>query len=1048
MESDTRGGGAFRAARPRGGDLVDRYLGDRLRARLFAEELETRLGRLTVDGVLGQGAMGAVVSAFDPVLDRHVAVKSVRAERGEDNDKLLGEAKLLATVDHRSVVEVYDVITEDGAVHIIMERIDGVTLREWMSGDHDGDEVIDLFAQLGDGLAAAHRLGIVHSDIKPENILVDGDRAVLIDFGLAFRSGERVRHGGTAAYLAPERKAGGPGSTAADQFAFLVTLREALGSTRVARRVTRAIERGTLAEPDRRFAEMSDVVRALAPARSRALLWAAGVATAAAVAATVVAVMAARSRGADPCGEAAQSVEAAWTDSTRAAVAARVDAAAVEKLDGYFAELVRVRKDSCQRTRVRGEQSDSFLDGSTRCTDDRLRGASALVTLFSTEPPARVIERAAELVDGLDELAICADADALAQRVPLPEEKAAREAIDALAGELEAAKNLERRGDFKEAAARLDDIVGRARALGYAPLAAEALLLRGSALETLGDLDAADTTFREAASAAAKARDDRRLAETWIRLLELLAKRGKHDQALALETVALASVERIPTALATRARLHNALGGIYLARADYDHAFADYQAALALQRQIGERGNRFLGAAIANLALVKWYRGDLEAAFVDQKEALEVMIRELGPDHAHVAYAHQNLGDLAQRLGPEEKAIAPHHFREAMRIWSASLGADHVNLAYPLEQLASFALADGDIKTARRQIRRALSLREAAYGADHVLVLQANPDAPIQIALTGHYDTVFSADSAFQDWRMIDEDTINGPGVADMKGGILVMATALAALERHPKAAEVGYTALISPDEEIGSQASAPVIAEIGAEAHAGMTYEPALADGGLAGARKGSGNFTLIVRGRAAHAGREHYLGRNAIEAAARFAVGVQELNGERDGVTFNVGKIDGGGPTNVVPALAVCRFNVRLADPADTAWIEARVRDLVKKTGAADGIAAELRGGFTRPPKPMAPANAAMFDYTKAAGAAIGIDVFWNDTGGVCEGNNLWAAGCPNVDTLGVRGGDIHSPNEFAVLSSFPERAKLSAVMLMGYATGAFNVRRLRSV
>ncbi len=321
------------------------------------------------------------------------------------------------------------------------------------------------------------------------------------------------------------------------------------------------------------------------------------------------------------------------------------------------------------------------------------------------------------------------------------------------------------------------------------------------------------------------------------------------------------------------------------------------------------------------------------------------------------------------------------------------------------------------------------------------------PAAPIQIVLTGHYDTVFPVDSAFQDWRMLDADTINGPGVADMKGGVLVMATALAALERHPKAGDVGYTVFLSPDEEIGSPASGAAITELGRTAHAGMTYEPALADGGLAGARKGSGNFSLVVRGRAAHAGREHHLGRNALEAVAGFVVGLQALNGRRDGVTFNAAKIDGGGPSNVVPDLGVCRFNVRLGRPEDADWITAEVAKLVADVNRRDGVTATLHGGFTRPPKPMAPPNARLFAYTRAAGAALGIDVFWSDTGGVCEGNNLWAAGCPNVDTLGVRGGQIHSADEFAILSSLPERAKLSAAMLMGYASGAFDVRGLRT-
>lgn len=326
--------------------------------------------------------------------------------------------------------------------------------------------------------------------------------------------------------------------------------------------------------------------------------------------------------------------------------------------------------------------------------------------------------------------------------------------------------------------------------------------------------------------------------------------------------------------------------------------------------------------------------------------------------------------------------------------------------------------------------------------------LSVRPDADVKIVLTGHHDTVFPKADSFQDWRMLDADTMNGPGAADMKGGILVMLHGLLALERSPHAQSVGYDVLISPDEEIGSQGSAGAIHALGAKAHVGMTYEPALADGSLAGGRKGSGNWALKVSGKSAHAGREHHVGRNAIIAAAEFATRLDALNGQRDGVTFNLSRIDGGGPTNVVPANAVARFNVRVKDADDEVWVLGQIAALEAVTNQRDGITASLHGGFTRPAKPMTPANAQMFEWTRTAGAALGLDIRWNDTGGVCEGNNLWAAGCPNVDTLGVRGANIHSHDEIAILSSLPERAKLSAVMLMKFASGEFKARDARAL
>lgn len=344
---------------------------------------------------------------------------------------------------------------------------------------------------------------------------------------------------------------------------------------------------------------------------------------------------------------------------------------------------------------------------------------------------------------------------------------------------------------------------------------------------------------------------------------------------------------------------------------------------------------------------------------------------------------------------------------------------------------------------------------EAMVGSDGVirelpledgLLVTVRPKAPVQVVLTGHYDTVFPETSAFQ--RVVEQEpgVLNGPGVADMKGGLLVMLEALQAFEHHPDHDRIGYRILISPDEEIGSPGSAPVLARLGAGADFGMTYEPALADGSMSGARKGSGNFALVLRGRAAHVGRAHAEGRSAIAAAARFVAGLEALNGGRDGVTFNTGRIDGGGPTNVVPDLAVVRFNIRAPDSAAARWARAAVETLVAAETARDGLAAELTGGFTRPPKPRTPGQEQVFADARAVGAALGLDLAFKDTGGVCEGNNLAAAGCFNVDTLGVRGGLIHSDREFAILDSFAERARLSAALLAGYARGALDPRAPR--
>ena len=336
-------------------------------------------------------------------------------------------------------------------------------------------------------------------------------------------------------------------------------------------------------------------------------------------------------------------------------------------------------------------------------------------------------------------------------------------------------------------------------------------------------------------------------------------------------------------------------------------------------------------------------------------------------------------------------------------------------------------------------------VREEVYADD--LRLRARPDAPVQVVMTGHYDTVFPADSAFQTVSTRPDGALNGPGVADMKGGISVMLAALEAFETHPDKDRVGWTVLLSPDEEIGSPASAPLLAELGARGHVGMTYEPALADGTLAGARKGSGNYHLIVSGKAAHAGRAFDEGANAVAGAAIIAARLHALNGQREGVTVNVARIAGGGPLNVVADNAVVRFNVRVPDAQASAWISETVAGIAAEP-PFPGLTLDLHGGMTRPPKPMDAGQSALFEAVRETGALLGQTIAWKPSGGVCEGNNLHAAGLPNIDTLGVLGGDIHSDQEFAWPDSFVERAQLSALILCKIASGEIDALKLKSL
>ena len=215
-----------------------------------------------------------------------------------------------------------------------------------------------------------------------------------------------------------------------------------------------------------------------------------------------------------------------------------------------------------------------------------------------------------------------------------------------------------------------------------------------------------------------------------------------------------------------------------------------------------------------------------------------------------------------------------------------------------------------------------------------------------------------------------------------------------------------------------------------------------------MSGGRKGSAVYDVVLHGKATHAGRAKADGCSAIEAAAEMVVGLEALNGRMDDVTVNVGSIDGGSAVNIVPDLAVIRFGARAPDQDAANWADTQIRALLDRALARPGITGHLHGGFYRPPKPRNAAQQALFDAVSGAGRAIGLEMEFVDTGGVCEGNNIFAAGVPNVDTLGVRGGRIHSDEEFVETDSFAERAALSALILNRLADGRIDGRKIKAL
>lgn len=321
------------------------------------------------------------------------------------------------------------------------------------------------------------------------------------------------------------------------------------------------------------------------------------------------------------------------------------------------------------------------------------------------------------------------------------------------------------------------------------------------------------------------------------------------------------------------------------------------------------------------------------------------------------------------------------------------------------------------------------------------LRVSVQPQATKRLLLSGHYDTVYAADHAFQRCT-VEGDRLRGPGVADMKGGLVVMLAALREFSSGMHAARLGFDVLLTPDEETGSVASRALIQqEASSQRHAlSLVFEPARGNGNLVRARKGIGVFTITCHGRAAHAAGDPAAGRNAILALAEYLPGVDRSIRALKGAMVNVGTIRGGGPVNIVPDFAEAKVNIRIDYLADSAEVMRRLHELAQPINAREGFRLEISGAFERPPKEVSSADERAFALWQSCAAELGVTLSWQDVGGGSDGNLFAAAGLPCLDGLGPVGDHLHSPDEFIRLPTLVERARIAVRFFEKVSTGQF--------
>lgn len=351
----------------------------------------------------------------------------------------------------------------------------------------------------------------------------------------------------------------------------------------------------------------------------------------------------------------------------------------------------------------------------------------------------------------------------------------------------------------------------------------------------------------------------------------------------------------------------------------------------------------------------------------------------------------------------------------------------------------------GDLPGLER-MRALVAARAARLGAEVSLVpvggdgravlrLVRRPDAARRVLLVGHLDTVHSPAVPGPPVAFGDDGVLTGPGVADMKGGLLVMLAALAGFETSPHAERLGWEVLVTPDEELGAPVSLPVLTEAAGRADVGLVFEPASAGAVVVG-RRGRVVVRASVTGRAAHAGRDPSKGRNAITALAEIVLMAEALADPDDGCDVTVGLIRGGTVVNAVPDSASADIDIRVPDTATQARVLGGLESACASVASYREVRAELRDLVGCPAMPVTPAATALAERYAAAAAQVGFPVEAVTGGGVSDANHLAGAGLTVLDGLGVVGGGLHGPEEWASVPSVAQRAGAAALLMEALA------------
>ncbi|CAM3180431.1 serine/threonine protein kinase [Corallococcus sp. ZKHCc1 1396] len=704
-----------------------------------------RVGRYVLLRRVGEGGMGVVFAAYDPDLDRQVALKLLKpgvVSDAEARGRLMREAQAQARLSHPNVVTVHDVGLDGDTVFLAMELVRGGTLRRWSSeAPRPWREVLARFLQAGRGLAAAHAVGLVHRDFKPDNVLLAEDGQVRVaDFGLARAgpvplappesgageglaresppSGGNTPTGtpqGTPAYMSPEQWRGQHADARSDQFSFCVALYEALfgqrpfagvttrereqavregrvlpppRSSRVPFAVRQAVLRGLSTEPTARHPSLDALLARLEP-RPRTSSWRlASAALVLGIGASVVLGFGVMRGGATRvCSGLESRMAGTWDAARRARLEQRFLPAGAtgnafpstaRALDAYAQALVAQERQSCEDTRVRQTQSERLMDLRAACLDGRRQALHVLVDLLESGE-REVLLRAPEAARRLPSLAACANRAVLVRVEPLPESPDVRARLAALGRELDGLRARSAAGFHASALPRLEEAVAALREVGHRPLLARALLLLGETRGTAGDFTAAREVLEEAVRVAAAGHDDETSAHAWNRLLYT------EGEGLGLVKEAQRTARMAEAALA----------------------------------RLGPEGSSEVASELYRFRSALGYRqGEFARALTDAEQALALL--EGGAPGAHDEAIAESLTGMGRALnGLGRYAEAERHYTRALALVDALYGQDHPVRAVYLNNVATSLRLQGRVADAAARYGAALAVAERSFGAEH-----------------------------------------------------------------------------------------------------------------------------------------------------------------------------------------------------------------------------------------------------------------------------------------------------------------------------------------